>query len=104
MSERIRTTISIDAETHEVFKQMAEASNLSVSRCMGEWLADTVDGALFVTQKMKEARQSPALVMREMQAMALGLQDEVNKAAGEAREKRRAAAGGAGRAKPARTA
>lgn len=98
MSERIRTTISIDSETYETFKQMAETSNMSVSRCMGEWLADTVDGALFVTQKMKEAKKAPMLVMREMQAMAAGLQEEVNRTAGEVREAKRAAKRGGGQA------
>lgn len=77
-AERIRTTISVDKEVHQVFVRMAEASGMSVSRCMGEWLADTVDGAQFVAQKMEEARKSPKLVMQEMQAMSLGMVDLAN--------------------------
>ena len=73
--DRIRTTISVDKEVHQVFVRMAEAAGMSVSRCMGEWLADTVDGAEFVAQKMEEARKSPKLVMQEMQAMSLGMVD-----------------------------
>ena len=76
--ERIRTTISVDKEVHQVFVRMAEASGMSVSRCMGEWLADTVDGAQFVALKMEEARKSPKLVMREMHSMALGMVDLAN--------------------------
>jgi hypothetical protein len=78
-TDRIRTTISLDPEVHEIFKRMAEASGMSVSRAMGEWLADTAEGAEFVVAKMVEARQAPMLVMREMHAMAKGLNDEVEK-------------------------
>lgn len=77
-TERIRTTISVDKEVHQVFVRMAEAAGMSVSRCMGEWLADTVDGAEFVALKMEEARKSPKLVMREMQSMAAGMVDLAN--------------------------
>ena len=77
--DRIRTTISLDREVHEIFKRMAEAAGMSVSRMMGEWLADTADGAQFVAQKMIDARKSPMLVMREMQAYAKGINDEVDK-------------------------
>lgn len=78
-SERIRTTISVDQDVHEIFKTMAEAAGMSVSRCMGEWLADTADGAQLVALKMQEARKSPMTVMRELQAMSVGLQEEVVK-------------------------
>jgi hypothetical protein len=76
-TERVRTTISLDPEIHKIFISMAEAGGMSVSRCMGEWLADTAEGAQFVTIKMQEARKAPMAVMREMQSMALGLQDSV---------------------------
>lgn len=78
-NERVRTTISLDPEVHEIFKRMAEAARMSVSRCMGEWLADTADGAQFVANKMVQARSAPMVVMREMQAMSVGLQEEVDK-------------------------
>lgn len=76
--ERIRTTISVDPEVYEIFKRMAEAGGMSVSRCMGEWLADTADGAQMVAIKMQEAREAPMKVMREFQAMAVGFQEEVD--------------------------
>jgi len=83
---RIRTTISVDREVHETFVKMAEAAGMSVSRCMGEWLADTAEGAQFVAQKMVEARQSPMLVMREMQAYSLGITEEVDRTVSEMRK------------------
>lgn len=57
---------------------MAEAAGTSVSRCMGDWLADTAEGAQFVSMKMQEARRAPKTVMREMQAMTVGLHDEIS--------------------------
>lgn len=39
---------------------------------MGDWLADTAEGAQFVAMKMEEARKAPKTVMREFQAMARG--------------------------------
>lgn len=79
--DRIRLTISVSPEVHEVFSRMAEAGGMSLGRCMGDWLADTLDGAQFVAQKMEEARKAPRVVMREMQSMARGLMDEVDGAA-----------------------
>jgi hypothetical protein len=76
--DRIRTTISLDPEVHAIFVSMAETAGTSVSRCMGDWLADTAEGAQFVAHKMAEARRAPKTVMREMQAFAQGLVDEVD--------------------------
>jgi hypothetical protein len=73
MSERIRLTISVTPEVHAVFSRMSEAGGMSLGKCMGDWLADTIDGAQFVAQKMEDARKAPRTVMREMQAMSRGL-------------------------------
>jgi hypothetical protein len=78
MTERLRTTISITPEVHEVFKRMAEAGNMSVSRAMGEWLADTADAAELIVLKMEEAKKAPMRVMRELQAMVAGMSDQVD--------------------------
>jgi len=85
-ADRIRTTISLDPAVHAIFVAMAEASGMSVSRCMGDWLADTAEGAQFVALKMQEARKAPKLVMREMQAMSKGLVEEVEAVLGQIRE------------------
>ena len=86
-ADRIRTTISLDPEVHAIFVTMADAAGTSVSRCMGDWLADTAEGAQFVTSKMVEARRAPKTVMREMQAMARGLVDEIDAQANDMRFK-----------------
>lgn len=63
---RIRTTISIDSEVYDIFRKMAEVTDVSISRCMGNWLAETAEGAQFVTQKMVQVKQAPMDVMREL--------------------------------------
>jgi len=78
MSERIRTTISIPAEVYEIFKQMADAGNMSVSRCMGDWLQDTGEAAQLITIKMQEAKKAPIRVLRELKAMVAGMNDQVD--------------------------
>lgn len=88
-TERIRTTISLEPEALEIFKRMAEAGNMSVSRCMGDWLTDTADAAQMITLKMEEARKAPLRVMREMQAMVAGMAKEVDGIADTVREVRR---------------
>ena len=90
---RIRTTISVDKDVHEIFVRMADTAGMSVSRCMGEWLSDTADGALFVAEKMAAARQAPMQVMREMQAMSKGMQDGVEETMRELRQAARQEAG-----------
>lgn len=86
-ADRIRTTISLDPDVHAIFVTMAEAAGTSVSRCMGDWLADTAEGAQFVASKMQEARRAPKTVMREMQAMSRGLVAEVDDQVRAIREK-----------------
>lgn len=93
MTERIRTTISLTPEAYEVFKRMAEAANMSVSRAMGDWLTDTADAAMMITAKMEEAKSAPVRVMRELQAMVAGMTKEVDDITEVVREKRRAERG-----------
>jgi hypothetical protein len=78
MSDRIRLTITVTPEVHEVFTRMAEASGMSLGRTMGEWLSDTVEGAQFVAQKMEDAKRQPRLVMRELQGMLQGTREELD--------------------------
>lgn len=91
MSERIRLTISVPKEAHDVFTRMAGTVGQSVGRVMGDWLQDTVEGAEFVTAKMIAAREAPKTVMREMQAFARGLVDEADSLIAEERERGRVA-------------
>jgi hypothetical protein len=87
MADRIRLTISVTPEVHAIFSSMSEASGMSLGKCMGDWLADTAEGAQFVAMKMQEARKAPKTVMREFQAMARGLVDEVDSTLDEIRRK-----------------
>lgn len=103
MTDRIRLTISVTPEVHAVFATMAEASGMSLGKCMGDWLADTAEGAQFVALKMQEARKAPKTVMREFQAMARGLVVEVD-ATVEAIRKKSLAEGRAAKAEPRRAA
>ena len=80
--QRIRLTITVDSEVRDVFAAMAETAGVSLGKCMGDWLADTMDGAQFVAQKMAEAKRSPKTVMRELQSMAGGLQELIGEQIG----------------------
>lgn len=82
MSERIRTTISLSPESYAIFKRMADAGNMSVSRCMGDWLADTAEAAELITTKMEEAKRAPLEVVKEMRALVAGLASSVDEAEG----------------------
>ena len=102
-TERIRTTISLDPEALEIFKRMAEAGNMSVSRCMGDWLTDTADAAQMITLKMEEAKVAPMRVLREMRALVAGMDGVVDDAEREVRGRRaegRASGTGRGGAVP----
>lgn len=100
MTDRIRTTISLTPETLEIFKRMAEAGNMSVSRAMGEWLGDTADAAQMIVLKMEEAKKAPMRVMREMQSMIAGMSDQVDLDIGMIREKAAGGVRAAGRRSP----
>jgi len=93
MTDRIRTTISVSPEVHEIFKRMAESANMSVSRCMGDWLADTQDAANLIALKMEEARKAPMRVMKELKAMVAGMSEGVDAGMAEVRVRRQATAG-----------
>lgn len=105
--ERIRLTISVSPETHATFQRLAAAGSMSISRAMGDWLADTGEAVEFMAEKMEQARAAPKLVMREMHAYALGLVDEtgsvlerLRKKPGQAARDAHSAPRPAGRASP----
>jgi len=78
MTERVRTTISLDPEVLDVFRRMAEASNTSVSRCMGDWLTDTADAARVIALQVEEAKRAPLAVLRDMKAVMAGITSQVS--------------------------
>ena len=71
----VRTTISVDSETLEVFQRLAAVSGKSQSKVIGEWLTDTMDAASLMADLMQKARDQPKLVAVELRGYALGLSD-----------------------------
>ena len=63
-TDRIRTTVSIPADVYQVFVDMAKIQRVSIGRCIGDWLGDTVEGAQFVTYKMAQMRRAPTESMK----------------------------------------
>ena len=57
--DRVRFTIAVDAEVYEAFADLAHASGVSLSRCIGEWLRDTTEAAQITTLKLQHIRRSP---------------------------------------------
>lgn len=76
--KHVRLTITVTPEVHATFQRMAAASGMSLGKAMGEWLADTVEAAEFMTTKMEQARAAPRMVIAEMQAAMTGVQDELS--------------------------
>lgn len=72
-----------------MFKRMAEAGNLSISRCMGDWLADTMEAAEMITLRMEEAKREPMRVIKELRAMVAGMALTVDDVESEVRASRR---------------
>lgn len=63
-TDRIRTTVSIPSDVYDVFVTMAKTQRVSIGRCIGDWLADTQEGAQFVTHKMAQMRSAPSESMK----------------------------------------
>ena len=70
MSEQLRITVSVDKDVHATFKRMAFLGGLSVSRCIGEWLADTQEAAQMVAGQMHDAKTAPTRVLNELLALS----------------------------------
>jgi hypothetical protein len=78
-TKRIRTTIPVSPEVHEVFGRMAAAAGIPLGRAMADWLQDTMEGAQFVAAKMEQARATPRQVMLEFRGLSVGLTEEADK-------------------------
>lgn len=72
----IRLTITVTPQVHAAFERLSSASGQSMSKCMGEWMADTLEAVEFTADMVEKARQAPKQVMRQVHAYALGLADE----------------------------
>jgi hypothetical protein len=79
----------VTPEVHDTFLLLAEASGTSISRAMGDWLDDTREGAAFLTETVRKAREAPREAARELHAYALGLTDMTGEILEEIRQKSR---------------
>ena len=71
----IRVTVPVTPEVQAAFQRLAAASGMSTGKAMGEWLADTMEGALTMAEMLEKARRAPKQAVSEMHAYALGLAD-----------------------------
>ena len=71
-----RVSVPLTAEALATFERLAKASNMSTGAAIAEWLNDTMEAAQFLALKVEQARAAPKVVLREMQAYALGVADE----------------------------
>ena len=71
----IRVTVPVTPEVQAAFQRRAAASGMSTGKAMGEWLADTMEGALTMAEMLEKARRAPKQAVSEMHAYALGLAD-----------------------------
>lgn len=102
--ERVRLTITVTPEVHAAFTRLADASNMSLGRAMGEWLEDTMDAAMHAATLLEKARAAPKQVMAQVHAYALGLADETGAILEQVREKVRAERASGARNEPRSTA
>ena len=85
----IRVTVPVTPEVQAAFQRLAAASGMSTGRAMGEWLSDTMEGAVTMAEMLEKARRAPKQAVSEMHAYALGLADETGSLLERVREKGR---------------
>lgn len=88
--QSVRLTIAVTPEVHAVFTRMANASGLSLSKCMGEWLGDTSEAAEFMATRLEQARAAPRQVIQELQALTAGMGDELTQLLADVRSGKKA--------------
>ena len=95
----VRVTVPVRQDVLETFQRLAEAGSMSTGRAMGDWLADTIEAAQFMAEKMEQARSAPKIVIREMHAYAQGMADETSALMEQLRQKGQTDRASAGRAR-----
>ena len=71
----VRVTVPVTPEVQEAFQRLAAASGISTGKAMGDWLKDTLEGALAMAEMLEKARAAPKQAVRQMHSYALGLTD-----------------------------
>jgi hypothetical protein len=100
-----RLSVPLTPEVHAAFQRMADATGMSLGRCISEWLQDTLEGVTLITHQLEKARQAPRQVVAEMRQGLLGMLDESDQLLADLRsgKKQPPGAGGVG-VSPARAA
>lgn len=71
-----RVSVPVSSEVLEVFQHLADAGRTSVGRAMADWLADTIEAAAYMAEKIRQARSAPATVARELHAYAQAMEEQ----------------------------
>lgn len=70
-----RVSVPITPEVLAKFQRFSEASGLSVSKSIGDWLKDTASGLDAMTEILEAHKRSPAQAMARLSTYASALQD-----------------------------
>lgn len=71
-----RLSIPVAPETEAAFEKFAAVTGVSVSKAMGEWLNDTVEGVDAMTRMIAGAKGNSMAAARNMSLYAEGLVDQ----------------------------
>lgn len=79
-TKTMRVSVPITPEILAKFQRFSEASGLSVSKSIGDWLRDTVSGLDAMTEILETHRRSPSKAMERLSTYASALQDMTGQA------------------------
>ena len=96
----VRVTVPVTPEVQEAFQRLAAASGMSTGKAMGEWLQDTLEGALAMAEMLEKARSAPKQAVRQMHSYVLGLTDVTSELLADLSKRSRKGATAAGRQTP----
>ena len=96
----VRVTVPVTPEVQEAFQRLAAASGMSTGKAMGEWLQDTLEGALAMAEMLEKARAAPKQAVRQMHSYVLGLTDVTSELLADLSKRSRKGATAAGRQTP----
>ena len=72
-SPRIRLTITVSPETHAAYTRLADSTNMSLGRAMGDWLGETSDAAQAAAEIMERAKDAPRDAIRRLNTITATL-------------------------------
>ena len=96
----VRVTVPVTPEVQEAFQRLAAASGISTGKAMGDWLQDTLEGALAMAEMLEKARAAPKQAVRQMHSYVLGLTDVTSELLADLSKRSRKGATAAGRHTP----